>query len=128
MPEIAGMLGEIEAAADILVAAGRRGDAIAWVEEAGGNRALLLLARLHLGRGTVAGAKAAMDALVLWRMAHREDLEALTLMRRAVVELGFGRAAREIDREICWLIAPRGKRPFSTSSVLSDGPHVRGRS
>src|SRR4051794_27755141 len=72
-------LTEMEAVADMLVAAGRRREAIALVEEASDCTALLLLARLHLEGETREGAKAAVDAITLWRMHSPADLEALAL-------------------------------------------------
>lgn len=99
-------LGELTATAELLVGAGRRADAIDMLENAvdvhRDPRVVLLIARLNLESGTRAGAEACMQALSAYRMWNRWDLDAIAMMRAALVTLGAVRKAHELDREVRW--------------------------
>lgn len=96
---------ELEGVAGTLVEAGRRADAISLVESLVGpwdGDGGLLLARLHLGRGTPDGTRAAVDVLEMSRAQSRLSVEGIALLRFALCELGRHAATRKLDRDLRW--------------------------
>ncbi|MFN7956667.1 MAG: hypothetical protein U0610_33495 [bacterium] len=108
---------ELTKTADFLVAHARREDAIslvaASVASTGGQRGVLLLARLQLEAGTQEGAACAAGALERWRRRHPWDLEAIVLLRDALTVLGRERAVSKLDRDVRW--SALGGAPFPRS-------------
>ena len=106
MPNSAFTFDDVRGAAEALVAHGRRADALVLVIEAletlDDPRCTLLLARLHLESDTRPGAEEAASILGFWRHRHRENPEALALLRCALREVGRSDDLAKLDREVGW--------------------------
>jgi len=97
---------ELSVTADLLVAHGRRENAIALIASAlgelPGHRGLVLLARIQIESGTKEGALAAVGTLKLCRCSNEWDLEAIVLLRDAFELLGRTSSAWRLDRAVRW--------------------------
>lgn len=108
------LLDELTTTANLLVAHARREDAIslvaASVSSAGGQRGVVLLARLQLEAGTIQATASAVGALERWRRRHPWDVEAIVLLRDALKALAREEAASKLDRDVRW--TSLGGAPF----------------
>jgi len=97
---------DVRSMAELLVAHGRRADAVTVVTEAleviEDPRAQLLLARLHLETGTREGAEEAVGILGFWRCGRPSDPEGIALMRCALHRLDRRRDVARLDRDVSW--------------------------
>jgi hypothetical protein len=106
-------LDSLTEAATLLVEHGCRDEATRLVDEAiphlEDQRALLLLARLHLATGRPADAEVALAPLSFWRLTNPWDVEGLVLYRLALLALGRTAAIAKLDRELSWMLSGPAK-------------------
>jgi hypothetical protein len=101
-------LDDVRGIADLLVAHGRREDAVelvsATLETLDDPRAQFLLARLYLESETRIGAEKALTIIGFWRRISPENPEGIALQRCALRELGRGHEVADLDRDVGWLL------------------------
>lgn len=106
---------DLAAAASLLIANGRRDEAIALVTEAADEladpRALVLLARLRLEERTMDAAESALNLLQLSRIRCPWNLDAIALMRDALSRLRRVGDRCALDRELRWAAAADAATP-----------------
>ena len=99
---------DVTAAAEALLEAGRREDALwlieAVLQERPSRRLLVLLARVQLEVGTPKTVDAAVSTLERCRRFGREDPEIMALLRAAYAQLGKADRVRELDLCLRWTI------------------------